>query len=282
MNYKWYKQGDELLNEIKNTSLSRDFFCFWYLGQMGIIGKWGDFIFAIDLVLNDLVNKNGRSRRNYAPPFMPSEADFIDLFLCTHNHLDHLNLDTLMPLISSSANMKVIVPKPVVSFCVESNIPENILIGANRRENIILNKDIIVSSIASCHDLYRTDDDDDDYTLGYHISFGKFRIYHSGDTLLTNRLINDVTERGALDTAFFPINGIDLERMNRGIVGNMDARDAAYFCSQIYADLYIPMHYDMVMKNGEDPLYFARYMDEYAPEKKFHILKLGERVILHK
>ena len=282
MNYKWYKQGNELLNEIRNTVLPRDFFCFWYLGQMGMIGKWGGFTFAIDLVLNDLLDANGKSRRNYSPPFTPSDANFIDLFLCTHNHLDHLNLETLSPMLSSSPNMRVIVPKPVVAFCVESKISEKTLIGANTKENIVMNNGIIISPIASCHDLYKTDENGDDYTLGYHISFGKFQIYHSGDTLLTNRLINDVTERGALDVAFFPINGIDLERINRGIVGNMDARNAAYFCSQIEADLYIPMHYDMVMKNGEDPICFARYMDEYAPEKRFHILKLGERVILHK
>ena len=77
-----------------------------------------------------------------------------------------------------------------------------------------------------------------------------------------------------------PINGRDLERNEQDIVGNMNSREACWFASEIKADLTIPLHYDMIGGNEENPLVFADYMERYYPEKKYHIFRLGERYIL--
>ena len=49
-----------------------------------------------------------------------------------------------------------------------------------------------------------------------------------------------------IDVLMVPINGRDLERHARGIVGNMDSREACWFGAEIGADLVIPLHYDMI------------------------------------
>ena len=63
-------------------------------------------------------------------------------------------------------------------------------------------------------------------------------------------------------------------------MGNMNSREACWFASEIGADLTIPLHYDMIGGNEENPLVFADYMERYYPEKKYHIFRLGERYIL--
>ena len=51
----------------------------------------------------------------------------------------------------------------------------------------------------------------------------------------------------------------------------MNSREACWFASEIGADLTIPLHYDMIGGNEENPLVFADYMERYYPEKKYHI-----------
>ena len=60
----------------------------------------------------------------------------------------------------------------------------------------------------------------------------------------------------------------------------MNAREACWFAGEIGADLTVPLHYDMIDGNQEDPLIFAAYMERYAPAKKYHIFRLGERCIV--
>ena len=100
------------------------------------------------------------------------------------------------------------------------------------------------------------------------------------DTVVTRELIQKLQKAQGIDAAMLPINGRDLERNEQDIVGNMNSREACWFASEINADLTIPLHYDMIGGNEENPLVFADYMERYYPEKKYHIFRLGERYIL--
>ena len=60
----WYKKGEELLDEIKNTKVSEDELAIWYLGQCGFVIKQQKIIY-IDPVLNDIQDEHGNSRRIY-------------------------------------------------------------------------------------------------------------------------------------------------------------------------------------------------------------------------
>ena len=57
--------------------------------------------------------------------------------------------------------------------------------------------------------------------VGYVLAGGR-RVYHSGDTIVTDALTEALTPLG-VDVALLPINGRDAEREARGIVGNMNA-----------------------------------------------------------
>ena len=54
-----------------------------------------------------------------------------------------------------------------------------------------------------------------------------------------------------------PINGRDAEREALGIVGNMDASEAAQLAHEIGAHAAVPMHWDMFASNPGDPAAFV-------------------------
>lgn len=282
MHYKWYKKETALLKEIKETQVREDQIAFWYLGQMGILFKWKDLTVLIDPVLNDLTYPGGETRRNYPAPFLPSELDFADYCFCSHNHADHMNIRTLLPLAEANPGLKILVPAPEIPGLTAQGIKEHQLLAAREYTEIPLAEQVTLYPVASSHEAYFTDEKGDQKNLGCVIDFGGIHIYHSGDTVLTSKLIRDVSAHQYIDIACIPINGVDFERHARGVVGNMDFKDAAYFLDQIHADMAIPMHYDMVMKNEENPLYFASLMQEKYPGRKYHILQLGERFIYMK
>ncbi len=108
--------------------------------------------------------------------------------------------------------------------------------------------------------------------MGFVVQFGKWAVYHSGDTLLYEN-ITDILKPYNVDVAFLPINGND---PTRGVAGNLNSHEAAALGKNIKAGLVIPHHYHMFEFNTADPEEFARCAkNENQP---FQILKLGERL----
>lgn len=291
MEYQWYKEGKALLEEMKNTVLPESMAAVWYIGQMGVVVKWKELVVCFDPVLNDLCYPDGRTRRNYAPPFGPEEFEDVDYVVCSHNHRDHLNMETLLPLWKANPLVRFIVPEPEKECLISGGISSEAVIGAKAGEEIILEKkgskpgktDLSkcarLCPIAAAHEEYVTDEHGNQRNLGYVMKCRGLNIYHAGDTVVTQKLIEDVCACGPIAAACVPVNGVDTERHSRGIIGNMDCRDAAYFVQQIAADMTLPMHTDMVMRNEENPLIFAEYMRSLYSGRKYHIMQLGERLI---
>ena len=107
--------------------------------------------------------------------------------------------------------------------------------------------------------------------LGYVIKFGRWTIYHSGDTLWFDGLEN-LVKPYAIDVAFLPINGND---PSRGVAGNMNAAEAAGFGKAIDAAFVIPHHYHMFTFNTADPDTFAT--EAIRHNQHYVILEPGEK-----
>lgn len=282
MEYKWYQTGAALLGDIARTEPPAGTLAFWYLGQMGLLVKGAGLMLCFDPVLNDLCNPDGTTRRNYPPPFSGGALTGVDCVVCSHNHADHLNLETLLPLYRANPGIKFIVPAPEQGVLTGAGIPAGSVVGAKAHQPLTLGDGVTLTPIPAAHEAYVTDGQGNHRNLGYLLNLGGITLYHAGDTVLTPQLLEDVKRYGPPDVACLPVNGADLERRGRNIVGNMDCRDAAIFAAETGADLTIPLHYDMVMGNGEDPLIFASYMTRCALGQKFHIMQLGERFLYGK
>jgi L-ascorbate metabolism protein UlaG (beta-lactamase superfamily) len=115
---------------------------------------------------------------------------------------------------------------------------------------------LTVRAVPACHGVTM----DDAYGFGEELSDGMVRflgfvvdvvgvrLYHAGDTIHYAGMEATLAEHD-VDAALVPINGRDAEREARGIVGNLNHREAAWLASEMGAGLLVPMHHDMFAGN---------------------------------
>ena len=283
---RWYKSGKLLIEEIAGTDPAADTVHIWYMGQHGFALSLAGQVFCIDVILNPLRGKDGKDRRNYPPPFEPGETLRLDYYICTHNHGDHLNLDTIVPLAVANPAVKFIVPKPWVQILTKAGVSKSRILGSCAGE-ILDAGSVKIIPVPAIHTRYIQDEGTRDKKgdfcdLGFVFKAGNLSLYHPGDTWINPGLVKILKELGPLDIAMLPINGTDWERTSYGCIGNISAMDAVKLAMAVPVDLVIPCHYDMMPDNTENPAYFADCMYRYCPHKRFHISALGERFIYQK
>src|SRR5574339_270676 len=93
----------------------------WWLGQSGFLVQWQVRHLLIDPYLSDsLTNKyEGTDKphvRMTERVVAPERLDFVDVVTSSHNHTDHLDGETLVPLLNGNPDLKVIVSQANVGF----------------------------------------------------------------------------------------------------------------------------------------------------------------------
>lgn len=278
-----YNSGKELAYEISQTNIYGESIAFWNLGQAGILlkGKEEDGLLCIDPYLTHSIedrNPETEFKRAFPPVVDPAMLHDLDGVLVTHDHDDHLDLPSIKEIARVSES-RFGIPAPLISL-VEGQV-ENKSIHPTKDGESFMIKGFKITPISSAHPDCKTDSLGNHVFLGYLIEVNGIRIYHSGDTFVTSELIEKVKKLKP-HVAFLPINGGDYFRTSRGIIGNMNYREAADFSAMVGIDLIVPIHYDMFPNNRENPAYFVDYLFHHYPNKKFHMMVPGERFIYHK
>lgn len=276
MKRKWYKKGKELLTEIANTQVNDSKVAIWYIGQCGFVIK-KDKIIYIDPVLADIAGEDGVSQRLYEPPYKPEEA-YADYVICTHKHRDHMQEETVCGMYKHNINLKFIVPGICKKVLIQWGIPKENIIEAKQKKLIEIDEYKILP-ISTAHPTHKTEDDGTEWDLAYDIEVDKTHIIHLGDTYLTEQLRDDLLALNSPDIFMVPINGSDYYREVKNIVGNMSVKEAAMLACEINADMTIPMHYDMIEGNTENPLRFVEELWNCNASKRIRLPALGEIII---
>jgi L-ascorbate 6-phosphate lactonase len=193
--------------------------------------------------------------RLHASPLSPEEAVGIDVVFCSHEHVDHLDLPSVGPISSASPGAVFVVPAPIVDMVTEAGVPADRVLGVQPGDPFEVG-DLTVRAVPACHGVTMADAYGFGETLsdglvrfvGFVVDLGGVRIYHAGDTIHFDGMEQTLTPL-QVDVALLPINGRDAEREARGIVGNLDPRDAAWLASRIDAGVLVPMHHDMFARN---------------------------------
>jgi L-ascorbate metabolism protein UlaG (beta-lactamase superfamily) len=274
MTERWYKKGGALLDEI-NGAAAEQGALLWFLGQMSFVVKMSGITVYFDPFLNDFTDETGTPRR-YGPPFVPDDGIEADYFVCSHNHADHLCLETLLPQARKNPRTRFVVPRPLTRILTDAGVDESRVIGARAGETLTPDNGLALTAVAAAHDVYQTDKNGDHLCLGYLLRGGDVGVYHAGDTVVTPALVETLKKLKPVNIAILPINGSDWERAGAGLVGNMSAEDAAKLARAIDADLTIPAHYDLLGGNAVNPAFFAEAMYRLCPSKKYHIFAPGE------
>lgn len=257
------------------------------LGQSGFILQCRGYTIAVDPYLSASVDSlEGFPaqfwKRRYSAPIGGDALQHIDLVLCTHDHLDHADPETLLAISKASPACRFAVPLPTVTILKRSGIEKSRISILN--EGAPSNFGVVeVEPVAVAHENYEADEEGYHRFLGYLLHWSEFTIFHAGDALVTTRL-SDALEGHSIDIAFLPINGRDDHRRALGIAGNMNCSEAMSLAAKLRCDLIVPTHYDLYSNNGSslDVFTGAWETEAMAARPKFKAFLPGEHITYRK
>lgn len=246
--------GEAFLYDV-NAPLEADDLRIWWLGQSGFLLRFGEHRLLLDPYLSDsLTRKYAETDKPHVRMteriIDPSLLTGISVITSTHNHTDHLDAETLQPLLAANPEAKLVVPEANRQFVAERlSIPHSMPVGLNAGTEAEV-APFRITGIAAAHNALDCDPAGHHLYLGYIVRCGGWTVYHSGDTLLYPDLPEVLAAQGAIDVAFLPING---NRPERRVAGNLDGREAATLASEAGVRWAVPCHYDMFEFNTADP-----------------------------
>jgi len=267
---------DEALIADMDRHRNDQHFNLWWLGQSGFLLQWKGKRVLIDPYLSDSLTKkyadtDKQHIRMSERVVDPQSLKDISIVTASHNHTDHLDAETLIPVIKNNPGIDFIIPEANRQFVADRvQCDPSFPIGLSDNKKISVG-DFTFYGIAAKHNEIERDDRGNCKFMGYVVEFGQWRIYHSGDTLYYDGMI-DILKPYHIDVALLPINGNDPAR---GVAGNLDYREAARLGKEIGAKYVIPCHYSMFTFNTEDPEKFVK--EAQTIDQAFTVLQHGER-----
>jgi L-ascorbate metabolism protein UlaG (beta-lactamase superfamily) len=265
-----------LLADIRAADQRDRGFRLWWLGQSGFLLQWQGLHVLLDPYLSDsLTRKYAQTDKPHVRMtervLDPARLAFVDIATSTHNHTDHLDVDTLGPMLAQNPRMKLIIPEANRLFVAERlGIDPALPIGLDDGGAVEVSG-IRFSAVASAHEAVERDPQGRAKFLGYVAQFGGWTLYHSGDTVRYPGMAEKLQPFG-IDVALLPINGRAPERR---VPGNLFGAEAAQLAKDIGAGLVIPCHYHMFEFNTASPEEFVRECERLG--QPHHVLRCGER-----
>jgi len=269
-------QNEDFLADVAEARKEQSGFRLWWLGQSGYLLQWQDQHLLLDPYLsNSLTQKYAQTDKPHIRMtdivVSPHRLNFINGVTSSHNHTDHLDDGTLIPLMQVNSKIKIIVPTANRLFAgqrLKIN-PEN-LIGLNNDQSTEVGG-FRLSAVPAAHEQLEQDTDGNHRYLGYLIQFGCWTVYHSGDTMLYEGMAENL-KRWSIDLALLPING---SVPARRVAGNLDGAEAVALAQSTGTKLVIPCHYQMFTFNTVSTDLFVQSAER--SEQPYQLLKAGER-----
>lgn len=268
---------DELLIAEMDAFLGDDSnFHLWWLGQSGFLLQWKGLRVLIDPYLSDSLTKKyadtekphvRMSERVVDPDLLRG----ISVVTSSHNHTDHLDSETLMPVFRNNPEITFIIPEANREFvAARTGRDPDFPLGLTEGKSLSVGK-FTFHGVPAKHNEIERDKNGNCRFMGYVISFGRHAIYHSGDTLWYDGMA-ETLRPFAVDVAILPINGND---PSRKVAGNLDCREAAALGKAINAGTVIPCHYDMFTFNTADAADFEK--EARSIGQPYRVLRGGEK-----
>ncbi len=254
MMIKPVRSGTDFLNDVRAARDRPEPFHVWWLGQSGFLVQWEGRHLLFDPYLSDSLTKKyaGTEKphvRMTERVIAPDQLDFIDVATSTHNHTDHLDAETLGPLRAANEDLRLVIPEANRQFVAsrlgcDPTWPIGLEDGTS--ETISGFK---FTAVPAAHEDLVTDEQGRHTHVGYVVEFGPWTVYHSGDTVRFDGMI-DRLRSFDLDVCILPINGRDPAR---GVSGNLTGPEAAQLAKDAGAGAAIPCHYEMFEFNTASP-----------------------------
>lgn len=248
----------------------------WWLGQSGFLLQWKGKRVLLDPYLSDsLTDKYANTDKPHTRlselVISPSLLKGIDIVTSSHNHTDHLDAATLIPVLENNRNIRFIIPEANRAFVAERvKCAIDFPLGLNDGQSVQIG-DFSFHGIPAKHNTIDRDEQGNCRYMGYVIRFGGYSIYHSGDTLWFDEL-PELLRPFEIDLALLPVNG---DKPERKVAGNLDHREAVKLARLLGVKTVIPCHYDMFSFNTANVEDFVKEALEAG--QGYQVLRGGER-----
>jgi L-ascorbate 6-phosphate lactonase len=206
------------------VSIQKKHLCVTWLGQAGLWVSMGGQEIVIDPYLSDSVGELDPHKHRRVPVnerFLERRPDII---VCTHDHLDHTDPQTLKHYLTG---------RPPVTVLASGRAWERVRTFGGDHNYVLFNRFtewtqgiLRFTAVPAEHS--------DPNAIGFLLTDGEKTFYITGDTLY-NRTVLQAVPSG-VDAVFLPVNGVG---------NNMNATDAARFARAICARRVIPVHWGL-------------------------------------
>lgn len=201
-----------------------------WIGQSGYVLETARTKIILDPYLSDVVNRVAGRPRLVEAPFAPRDVN-ADAIICTHDHLDHLDVDAVAEM---NRNIPFLTTKKGKVKLENMGFTKVTALGAGQSA---LLGDVTIHAVFAHHTVE---------AFGVVMEAEGQTLYFSGDTLYDEELFSIADF--CPDFTFICINGK---------LGNMNVVEAALTANRIGAKVSIPTHYGMFASNTEDPTRFT-------------------------
>jgi L-ascorbate 6-phosphate lactonase len=216
----------------------------WWLGQAGYVIRAAGLTVVIDPYLSNSAGEGSpRFSRLYDPPVKASELE-ADIYIITHDHLDHLDPETLSHY-AYKENTCFVAPRLAAKKLSILGIPENriVVVGVGEQwihEGLEINGVFALPTGIDVLD-----------TTGFFLKFSNGRtVYHTSDTQMHPLVLAAAPRQPEL--MLVPINGK---------WGNTGPEQAAEFAQSVQPTYVMPNHYDLMSLNSENPESFKWFCE---------------------
>ena len=268
------QRDHSLIADVVATMARQQGVSLWWLGQSGYLIHSAGVCIAVDPYLSDSLT------RKYATTDKPHERiservvapellHMVSLVTSSHNHTDHLDAETIVPL----GGVPLACSAANVDFA-RQRLGEGVPVVGLRRGTPWQHGPFRLHVVPAAHNTRETDAHGHERFIGLVIEVGGVTIYHSGDTLWYPELVAELAG-WRIDCGLLPINGNVPERR---VAGNLDGCEAASLAKHVGMGVVVPCHYDMFAFNTVAPTDFVRCAREIGQPHR--VLQLGERLDL--
>ncbi|WP_353946566.1 MBL fold metallo-hydrolase [Streptomyces sp. HUAS MG91] len=234
-----------------------------WLGQAGFALRAGqdgpaaneDQLLLIDPYLSDTLAAKYRGTRFphvrlHPAPVPPGDLRDVAAVLCTHGHTDHMDPGTIKG-IEVHNTPEYVVPRAERRTALERGAPAERLTGVDAGERVTV-AGVRVEPVPAAHEELRRDEHGNHHCLGYVITLGGLRVYHSGDCVPYDGQA-DLLRALGIDLALLPVNGRDAYRTSNGVPGNFSLAEAVDLCRAARIPRLLCHHFGLFDFNTADP-----------------------------
>lgn len=252
-------------------SVREDRLVLWWLGQSGFLVLHQSEFLLFDPYLSDSLTRKYAATdkphvRMTERVVDPARLGFVNVVTSTHNHTDHLDAETLLPLFAATPRAGLVLPAANVGFAVGrlGEAARDRLVPLRERERTRVGI-FELEAVPAAHEELAPE------FAGFVVRAGRHTIYHSGDTVLFPGMVERL-QPCRIDVALLPINGRAPERR---VSGNLDGAEAARLAHDIGAQWVVPCHYEMFKFNTASPAAFVAECDRLG--QRHAVLRAGQR-----